>query len=199
MAHRTPVLKERDFFPIFPSCGKVLAMLTFVECLQLSWEPVALLSSGHRCQCPLCFWVSRQTFSLVGVTGLGLSVWKGTRELSIWWWEKRAASLPTLLRDHPHALRVFLKAFPKVSSLQSTTLMYVLLDLSSSAPIYFSKNTHIPAFCLSALFCCLSLSLHPRPRPPLGRVMPVNLNSAYAFWSLKVAVKGTRTAMGTFM
>lgn len=50
-------------------------------------------------------------------------------------------------------LRHFLRVFLKVSSLQSTTLMYVLLDLSSSVPIYFSKNIPIP----DAFVCPLCL------------------------------------------
>lgn len=84
-------------------------------------------------------------------------------------WKKRATSLPgerlenlsqppdVVERPQPRPPTpppFLLKVFLKVSSLQSTTLMYVLLDLSSSAPIYFSKNTHTPAtFCLLSLLC----------------------------------------------
>lgn len=109
--------------------------------------------------------------------------------------EKRTASLPGEHLENlsqppnvvetifPHTLRFFLRVFLKVSSLQSTTLMYVLLDLNSRAPIYFSKNTHIPAACcLLSLFSYLFLSsLTPLSfSTPLG-IMLVNLSPRILF------------------
>lgn len=92
----------------------------------------------------------------------------------------------------PPALRLFLGVLLKVSSLQSTTLMYVSLDLSSSAPIYFNKNTHIPAaFGLLSLFSCSYL-----PSPlvlfyPL-RVMLVNLapRMLFGLWRQRLRAQG---------
>lgn len=122
--------------------------------------------------------------------------------------EKRTASLlgehlenliqPPSVVERPSSpiptptLRLYFRVLLKVSSLQSTTLMYVLLDLSSSVPIYFNKNTHIPAaFCLLSVFSCFYL-----PSPlvlfyPL-RVMLVNLAPRILFglWRQRLRAQG---------
>lgn len=72
----------------------------------------------------------------------------------------REAIAPT----RPPIPRYFLRAFLKVSSLQSTTLMYVSLDLRSSVPIYFSENTRVPPLFVCSLYLvvlgsCLLLPL----------------------------------------
>ena len=81
-------------------------------------------------------------------------------------------------------LRHFLRVFLKVSSLQSTTLMYVLLDLSSSVPIYFSKNTPIPAVFVCPL--CLVIICFYLPFPlvlfhPSEELTLVNLTPRILF------------------
>lgn len=137
------------------------------------------------------------------------------KELLIWWCKKRAASQPG---EHLEGLQpashrqetVFPpcpEAFPQglsqglLSTKHNTNVCLVRPQFK--CPYLFSKNTHI-----LAAFCWSSLSSHhlflssftPCPFLPLWRGNARESYSTYSFWFVKkVAVEGTRTAMGTFV
>lgn len=82
--------------------------------------------------------------------------------------------------------------------------MYVLVDLSSGAPIYFPEYTHVLA--ASVCHLCLVLTVL-SPFTPRRYPTPTYPPKSYASesystdtsWFVKAAVTGTRIAMGTWM
>lgn len=118
------------------------------------------------------------------------------------WWEKRPGEHLAARSQPPHVVErppPCPEVFPPGLSqglLSTKHNTNVLLDLSSSAPIYFSKNTRIPAAsCLSALVRRFSLPSPPVLVHPLKSYASES-DSAHAFWFVKAAVKGTGQPWG---
>lgn len=161
-AHGTAVFKERDIFPVRQSHRGRASHAYPRGVLSAPRAPVTFLRPDRRCKFSVCSRVSRWTFPVVGVTGLGLPARQRSREPSVWWWRKRErfpAWRPRRKPSGPAArprpaerpaparppARPQPEALPQgishgLSSTKHNTNVG-LSDLSSSAPIYFTRNT----------------------------------------------------------
>lgn len=216
IAHRTAVFKERDFFPVcqsyWESASHAYLHGTFFSS---SERPSHFFSQIIGVNTPCAYELVGRCFRLLewlvwafrpGKGAERCQSGDGRKENCFPAWRtcrKPPASLQTLLRDQPplppSPPSWGVSSGPFSRSLRSTkhNTNVGLLDLSSSAPIYFTRNTHVSC---RVLFVVPIQLFTPCPFPPHWRVVLVNLTPPIRFglWRQQ-AVKGTRIAMGTLM